>query len=709
MENKYYIDGTDVTDPWRGITGTNLPYNFIRQIEVKTGGYEAEYRSALGGVVNAITHSGGNEFHGQVFGFFANNRFAGEPRLGALEPNQGGFAQYDVGLSLGGPVIRDKLWFFTAYNPTFEREEVEIPGAGLYDDHSTTHIFAGKLSWRASERNNLFLTVLGDPQKRRAIGETYARFGTPAAFANPDPYLAELGFGGVNLSLAGSHILNDRFLLETALSRVTRQDQYLPATARGRNELNFIDHETGIWSGSYPSRVDDHSVQFSAAIKGTLIWGTHTFKTGLEYKDNRLDHDLRAEALLRFAPTSYLHFILSQKGILHNRTPSVFVQDSWQMSNRLRMNIGLRWDGQFLVGSNGKVVQTITDQYQPRVGFVHQIGEAGSQKIFGSFGRFHQELLLFLSTFYHIEGSFIHYINFDHDPRTNPAGGDSISIIAKIQPGIKNLQGQHYDEFTLGYEKLIGENLKMGLRGIYRPLRQAIEDGFVSDLGDYYYGNPGKGRLSKHPKATREYKALELILEKFGANQKFNFLSSYVFSRSHGNYPGFFYTDNHGAFPNASGFFDFPELLMNATGLLPNDRTHVFKFSGSYRWDFGLTVGTSFLWQRGTPLSEFGGSRFPPYPSFVQQRGAAGRTPAILDLNLRLVYDLAKLSRASWQARMILDVFHVASQRQPVDFEQLHYFNIDENGNQINPNPLYGRAIRYQPPMAVRLGLEVGF
>jgi hypothetical protein len=58
---------------------------------------------------------------------------------------------------------------------------------------------------------------------------------------------------------------------------------------------------------------------------------------------------------------------------------------------------------------------------------------------------------------------------------------------------------------------------------------------------------------------------------------------------------------------------------------------------------------------------------------------------------------------------MILDVFHVASQRQPVDFEQLHYFNIDENGNQINPNPLYGRAIRYQPPMAVRLGLEVGF
>ena len=131
IENKYYIDGVDVTDPWRGLTGTSLHYNFVKEIEVRTGGYEAEHRSSLGGIVNVVTYSGGNEFHGEAFGFFANNRFAAEPRQGALEPNKGDFAQYDAGLSLGGPILRDKLWFFAAYNPTVEREEVDIPGTGL--------------------------------------------------------------------------------------------------------------------------------------------------------------------------------------------------------------------------------------------------------------------------------------------------------------------------------------------------------------------------------------------------------------------------------------------------------------------------------------------------------------------------------------------------------------------------------------------------
>jgi hypothetical protein len=106
-ENKYFIDGAEATDPYLGITGTNLPYNFVKDIEVKTGGYEAEYRSSLGGIVNVVSHSGTNEFHGQVFGFFVNNQFQGSPRPSIAEPEKGDFTQYDVGLSLGGPIVRD--------------------------------------------------------------------------------------------------------------------------------------------------------------------------------------------------------------------------------------------------------------------------------------------------------------------------------------------------------------------------------------------------------------------------------------------------------------------------------------------------------------------------------------------------------------------------------------------------------------------------
>ena len=68
-ENVYYIDGNNVTDPMRSSSGTNLPYNFVKEIEIKNGGYEAEFGSSIGGIANIITHSGGNQFHGQVFGF----------------------------------------------------------------------------------------------------------------------------------------------------------------------------------------------------------------------------------------------------------------------------------------------------------------------------------------------------------------------------------------------------------------------------------------------------------------------------------------------------------------------------------------------------------------------------------------------------------------------------------------------------------------
>ncbi|MDZ7625242.1 MAG: hypothetical protein U5J96_12480 [Ignavibacteriaceae bacterium] len=130
FENKYFVDGVEVTDPTFGIYGTDLPYNFINEVELKTGGYEAEYQSALGGIINVVTKSGTNEFHGSVFGFYTSNRFTGNKELGLLDPTQGDFSDYDIGFSLGGPVILDKLWFFAAYNPTFANHEVSIPDFG---------------------------------------------------------------------------------------------------------------------------------------------------------------------------------------------------------------------------------------------------------------------------------------------------------------------------------------------------------------------------------------------------------------------------------------------------------------------------------------------------------------------------------------------------------------------------------------------------
>ena len=101
FENKYFVDGVEVTDPLFNVSSTYLPYNFINEIEVKAGGYEAEFQSALGGVVNVVTKSGTNEFHASAFGFYTSNSFTSYKELGLLDPTQGDFSDYDVGLSLG--------------------------------------------------------------------------------------------------------------------------------------------------------------------------------------------------------------------------------------------------------------------------------------------------------------------------------------------------------------------------------------------------------------------------------------------------------------------------------------------------------------------------------------------------------------------------------------------------------------------------------
>jgi hypothetical protein len=709
LENKYFIDGVEVTDPFRGISSTNLPYNFVREIESRTGGYQAEYRSSLGGVVNVVTYSGGEEFHGQLFGFFVNNRFSEAPRQGALEVPRGDFSQYDFGISLGGPILRDKLWFFGAYNPDFEHEDVLIPGSGFSNDHKTTHNFAGKLSWRINASNNLVFTVFGDPAKRQAIGETFGTIGVPSAFANPDPYLSDIKTGGTTFSLKGIHFINKSFFLETSISRATYKYRNLPTTERGRSEVLFIDAQTGIWSGGVGMRVDTLSTITNVGLKGTLFWGRHTLKAGFEYLNKQLRYDEKSEILTMYAPDFYFDFFSERSGIkVANRIPSLFIQDSWRLSEKVHINAGLRWDGQFWVGSDGKVAQKISDQFQPRTGFIYQPGQPGTQKIYASFGRFYQELSTDPVFSYAAEYA-LRFWYYDHDPRTDPSGGYGFEILNAIQPEIKGLKGQYYDEYSLGYERLLFNNFKLGIGGVYRKLREGLENAFHPDTGEAVFGNPGRGKLIAFPRMKRQYAALEVTLEKMAA-KNFSFLASYVFSRNYGNYMGLFNSDFNYPFPNSNGSFDRLETLMNGTGLLPNDRTHVFKLSGFYRFHFGLTAGTWIIWQSGTPLNEFGGSTIgPPSFIFLRQRGTAGRTPSIFDLNLRLTYDLARLTQTKWQPRLIADIFHIGSQRKPVNFEQVHYFNQDPGGNQINPNPIYGRATHYHPPMSMRLGIEVNY
>jgi hypothetical protein len=526
--------------------------------------------------------------------------------------------------------------------------------------------------------------------------------------------LTEIERGGIAASVRGLHLISDRLLLKSGISVLRRREKNVPATAGKDELLCFADMRTLTVSGTPLPYRDNLSLQTTLEIDGTFETGPHMIKGGLAYRENVLDFDQAARALQKYTEDYYWEPHQVIEAVFRNRIPSVFLQDSWRATNGLTLNAGLRWDGQFIVASNGEVAQKILDQWQPRLGFVYLADSAGNHKVTGSLGRFYQELFLDAASGYYLDegdGFWVHRwydCDFRLDPECVPY--DSLVTASGIQPEMDDFKGQHFDEFTLGYEQMVGRHSKVGIRGVYRTLRRAIEDGFVTDAGEERLGNPGYGLMSEYPKATRDYSALELLFQRSVADG--GLLASYVYSRNHGNYPGLFgkffgpSMGDMGAWPNFGNAFQFPEGMENATGLLPDDRTHVFKLAASRTFGYGISAGAYFTWQSGTPRSVLVPGEYFALV-FETERGSEGRTPSIWDLNLRLAYSLPQRITGRSVLRFTLDLLHVASRRTPVAYDEVRVLAYDD-GDEIE-NPHFGDETAFQPPMAVRLGFEVDF
>lgn len=703
--NIYFIDGSNVTSIADASSSVNLPYNFIKEVQIKSGGYQAEYGRALGGIINVITQSGSNKFHGNFFSFFTNNVLGGERRPGLEIAKLPSFSSYDLGLSLGGPIAIDKLWFYAAYNQTFDIENVELPTFGEYKDKKTSYLFAGKLSWRASQNTNFDLSVFGDPFTYQRI---VADLLTPGwTYVNKDYLFRDWDEGGYNISLKGTHIINNNILIETSASYFDHSRKYYPA---GNFAPTFIDYTTHTVSGSVGSKLKNTSIRKSLNTSVTLLLGKHSLKAGLQYEGNSF-HDIQDEhpsgsIIYKYSDSTYLARLISIDATVRNRVLSAYLQDSWMITKNLTINAGLRWDAQYFIASDGNVAQSITDEYQPRLGIIFQPGQIGSQKIFASYGRFYEQIPLHMLTEdYNSNGKYL-FIQYDHNPLIDPSGGDTTSFLGSIIPRIPDLKGEYFDSYTLGYESEIFHYLKLTLTGTYRHLLQVVEDGVDPNTGDIVIGNPGSSNMSFFPELYHIYKSIEITFQKLHKDN-FDFMISYVLSRNYGNYPGLYEYGLPTA--NVSPLPDLVEQIPNLEGLMPNDRTHVFKFSGAYTFDFGLTLGTFFFWESGTPLSNVGTLRGSGYKYFITQRGSEGRTPSIWDLNFRLTYKLGNLFNTTLKPKIKLDLFHLFTQRTPVYLYQTHYDSQDANGQPISPDPNYHTPASYQPPFTARIGLEVEF
>ena len=128
-ENQWIIDGVNTTNPFQGIQGKAINNEFVQEVEVKTGGYQPEYGRALGGIVNVITKSGGNVYHGDAFAYYDSTGTAAEQEfkpgdIALQEMRVADGSRFDYGADLGGYIVKDRLWFFGAYNRVEVRQDL---------------------------------------------------------------------------------------------------------------------------------------------------------------------------------------------------------------------------------------------------------------------------------------------------------------------------------------------------------------------------------------------------------------------------------------------------------------------------------------------------------------------------------------------------------------------------------------------------------
>ncbi|HYG81123.1 MAG TPA: TonB-dependent receptor, partial [Pyrinomonadaceae bacterium] len=249
-ENNYILDGVNTTDPAYGGSGANLPFEFIQEVEIKTGAIGAEYGKATGGIFNVITKSGGNEFRGDAFAYFSNKSLVRETRnfsnTGAA-PN--GFSELDAGFDIGGPIIKDRLWFFGAFNPQYRKNFfLTQTFRADVENKVTTPFYAGKLTWALNQNNIFTFSTFGDFSKVEGfiLGPIQGPGVVPTTgFGdNPEAFLGTLEAGGHNYAARLNSTITPTWIGEFNFGLHLQRANIIP-TANGAAEP-FINNNFAI-------------------------------------------------------------------------------------------------------------------------------------------------------------------------------------------------------------------------------------------------------------------------------------------------------------------------------------------------------------------------------------------------------------------------------------------------------------------------------
>jgi len=410
FSNSFIVDGVSANDDAAGLSGIPLAVEAVDQFQVVTSSGQAELGRALGGYVNVVTRSGTNALHGSAYEFLRDDAFnAANPLLGRTLPMR----QHQYGLSVGGPIVRDRTFFFA----NVERRDLSQSGLTTISDASVATI-------------NARLAATGYPGSPVATG------------VYPSPVHSTLGLAKLDHQ-AGSHQMSFRYNLYLVSADNSRGAGGLGAPS-GSAGLDNSDHAVAFsdtWALSSRT-VNETRVQFTrgdlqalptdpigpavnipgVASFGTLSgspWrrvnklfelvdtvshqaGSHALRAGADflYNDDTITYPRSVRGAYTFSSlANFLAGTYNNAGFTQtfgdprvaqtNPNLGLFAQDEWHAGSRLTVNAGLRYDLQLL-----DTIATDTDNVSPRIGFAWTPWASRRTVIRGGAGLFYDRVPL---------------------------------------------------------------------------------------------------------------------------------------------------------------------------------------------------------------------------------------------------------------------------------------------------------------------------
>jgi hypothetical protein len=772
-ENGYQVNGLEVTNFRTMLGSTFLPMEFVEEVQVKTGGYEAEFGRATGGVINMVTKSGTNRLRGAVSGYAEPEGLQStEPDAWDAHNTEESFNSLEANASLGGAFVRDKLFFFgfIRYDDTedVQNQSGELGGAGRNEVYENAAPYYGaKLDWNLTPNHRLEGTWITDTTEVSLDSYNY-----DPATRTQGAYIGTgwQSRGGDNYILKYTGILADNFLLAGQYGR----NQFDRTDSSSNDDCYYaLDNRAGSRTpvGCWVNWQITDGGDERAAYRVDADWylGDHALRSGVDNQTNVSTENAKysgGEAFIyqtngdlfpELEPDEWWveRWYRTIEGTYDTLSNAVYVQDSWQASPRLTVNLGLRWEIYENRDALGNTFTKIDDQYAPRVGAVWDPSGEGRTKLSVSVGRYHLPIASNINyRMAGIETWVVDYYVFPQTATINPDGspsdvGDLLGsnvwadgVVADPNTlRATNLAPMSQDELIVGGEQMVGDQWSIGARFVWRQFNEIIEDltidqGLYSKYGvppDFYFyiANPGSdfegffdidfdGVLDPisltademgYPEVDRQYHAVELTVKRRFANSWMTQIA-YTWSQSYGNYEGYVKSDIGQDDAGLTQDFDFPGLMDNAYGFLPNHRTHNLKVFGAYAWDFGLQVGGYLYYRSGRPRNAFGlhptdtvaqlygASSFFYADGTPAPRGTVGRTDDLVGLDAMVRYDLRLVGLDCW---VRLDVFNL------LDLDAVAYYRESSTDKSGNPDPGFGKPIYYQQPRRVRLGIGVSF